>query len=235
MPDSRLHYEPMGGPNLMARTEMVRLRAMATMILLQPPEREALLVEVAGLPSHVYWDDAETTPITGTPVELRANPDNEVDRFAVEVWWNDHQMGHLPSDVARCLSEFLQDAGAVPAFCYHRGTGKAYSMRVLILGLAADIVKDARQWVEAHKAAQEVWGWRYDHPAPSFAEIVAGGDHWERNAYCEMLSRRARQRASALKAAFGAKDGEVCYQTTASYDRRQEYFVPLNEDYYSIF
>jgi hypothetical protein len=43
----------------------------------------------------------------GALVELRRNPENPVDRKAVEVYWRGHKLGHLPRTDNRAIAHLL--------------------------------------------------------------------------------------------------------------------------------
>lgn len=62
---------------------------------------------------HVYksiW-----TPVIGETLHVRIEENNEYDRFAVSVLREDEIVGHIPQEISRLFSSFLNRGGAVTA------------------------------------------------------------------------------------------------------------------------
>lgn len=119
------------------------------------------VTELAGLQFYAYdapgLDGAPTRPGAGDRLCLTRRPDNRADRNAVEAWWrNEHMLGHLPRDLAARVAPHLDRGAGLRAYALGPGTGRAWSVRALLIGAA--VVEDHGEWVrvEARSAEKEL-------------------------------------------------------------------------------
>lgn len=101
---------------------------------------------VAGLQYYSYRRDdglgGRVSPQVGDRLVLVREPDNRHDRNAIEVWWrNEHRLGHLPRDVAAYVAGLLDAGQALRAYVLHPGNGTTWSLRVLMVGEAALVLR----------------------------------------------------------------------------------------------
>lgn len=100
--------------------------------------------EVAGLQFYAYDRRDDLTgerirPHLGDRLHLVRDPENPHDANAVGVWWrNAHQVGHLPRYAASAVAPLLDAGAAARGYVYDEGDGEAWSLRVLVVGPAAD-------------------------------------------------------------------------------------------------
>ncbi|MFF9551158.1 HIRAN domain-containing protein [Methylobacterium fujisawaense] len=106
---------------------------------------EAWLVsECAGLQFYAYGRRDDLTgerimPRLGDRLHLVRDPENPHDANAVGVWWrNAHQIGHLPRYAAAAVAPLLDAGAAARGYVYDEGDGEAWSLRVLVVGAAAE-------------------------------------------------------------------------------------------------
>lgn len=57
-----------------------------------------------------YWDGAEAFEQLkiGTLLELRREPDNRFDAYAVAIWFGEYKLGFIPRDENREISKYLE-------------------------------------------------------------------------------------------------------------------------------
>lgn len=61
----------------------------------------------------------------GMPVELRREPDNPYDRYAIGIWWKNYKLGYIPA-VENVALAGLMDAGIVLDARISKLTGEPY-------------------------------------------------------------------------------------------------------------
>jgi hypothetical protein len=101
---------------------------------------------VAGLQYHSYRCDdglgGHVSPQVGERLVLAREPDNRHDRNAIEVWWrNEHRLGHLPWEVAAHVAGLMDSGQALRAYVLHPGDGTRWSLRALLVGEAARVLR----------------------------------------------------------------------------------------------
>ena len=75
----------------------------------QPEKRRRIHIQqspLAGFPYHAgkgVWSMLEV----GQPLTLRRRPDNPHDDRAVEIWWDEHMLGHLPRAENTAVSQMM--------------------------------------------------------------------------------------------------------------------------------
>lgn len=108
------------------------------------------VTQLAGLQFYDYdvpgLDDAPIRPQAGDRLGLTRRPDNRADRNAVEVWLrNEHMLGHLPRDLAAQVAPHLDRGASLRAYALGPGTGRAWSVRALLVG--TPVVEEHGAWL----------------------------------------------------------------------------------------
>lgn len=110
------------------------------------------VTQLAGLQFYDYdapgLADAPIRPEAGDRLGLTRRPDNRADRNAVEVWLrNEHMLGHLPRDLAAQVAPHLDRGASLRAYALGPGTGRAWSVRALLVG--TPVVEEHGAWLRA--------------------------------------------------------------------------------------
>lgn len=141
---------------------------------------EAWLVsECAGLQFYAYGRRDDLTgerimPRLGDRLHLVRDPENPHDANAVGVWWrNAHQIGHLPRYAATAVALLLDAGAAARAYVYDEGDGEAWSLRLIVVGPAAEPLYAAHIERVAYRATLPVRNEKRDRRLRRRAERFA--------------------------------------------------------------
>ena len=115
------------------------------------------VTRLAGLQFYRYdrpsLDDTPLRPGSGERLNLVRRPDNPADCNAVEAWLrNEHMLGHVPRDLAAEIAPDLDRGIGLRAYALCPGTGTAWSVRALLVGVAVRMTHDARLRAHARRA-----------------------------------------------------------------------------------
>lgn len=100
--------------------------------------------QVAGLQFYAYGRCDDLTgerimPRLGDRLHLVRDPENEHDGNACQIWWrNAHQVGHLPRYAAAAAAPLLDAGAPARAYVIGEGDGEAWSLRLIVVGPAAE-------------------------------------------------------------------------------------------------
>ena len=98
---------------------------------------------VAGLQYSDYDKDDELIgrirPSAGDRLTMVRRPENAYDANAIEVHWrNNHFIGHMPREIAAAIAGLMDDGHLCRCYVADPGDGRAWSMKVIVVGNAAE-------------------------------------------------------------------------------------------------
>ncbi|MCZ7601103.1 MAG: HIRAN domain-containing protein [Gammaproteobacteria bacterium] len=80
----------------------------------RPDNPRRILIQKSPLAGFPYHVGQRLWPLlaVGQPLTLRRRPDNPYDDRAVEIWWGEHMLGHLPRAENTAVSQMMDRGSA---------------------------------------------------------------------------------------------------------------------------